>query len=137
MLYTSNAECRREEKSIDCFQTFVFSHCNFSYLLDQIKSKCMYWLRWKSEKDRTEPNELDELKYSKSLNQTTSYAHRHAILYLHAHIKYLFKNQKKRLLARILRNTLTEEYLCSLICFFVSACFYMYQNIYLFIAFKI
>ena len=49
-------------------------------------------------KDRTEPNELDELK---SLNQTTSYAHWHALLYLHAHIKYSFiypfKNQKKKL----------------------------------------
>ena len=31
-------------------------------LLDQIKSNCMYWLNWKSEKNRTEPNELDKLK---------------------------------------------------------------------------
>ena len=28
-------------------------------------------------KNRTEPNELDELQYSKLLNQTTSYAHWH------------------------------------------------------------
>ena len=32
-------------------------------------------------------NELDELEYSKSLNQTTSYAHWYAFLYLHAQIK--------------------------------------------------
>ena len=57
-------------------QAFVFSHCNSFYLLDQIKSK------W--EKNRTEPNELDKLKYSKSLNQTTSYTYWHAFLYLHA-----------------------------------------------------
>ena len=57
----------------------------------------MYWLHWKSEKNRTEPNELDELKCSKSLNQTTSYAHWYAFLYLHSHIKtfiYALKNQK-------------------------------------------
>ena len=29
----------------------------------------------KIRENRTEPNELDELKYSKSLNWTTSYAH--------------------------------------------------------------
>ena len=46
-------------------------------------------LHWKLEKYRTEPNELDELKYSKSLNQMTSYAHWHAFLYLHAYIKTL------------------------------------------------
>ena len=65
-------------------QAFIFCHCKFFYLLDQIKSNCMYWLHWKSEKDRTEPNELEELKCSKSLNQTTSYAHWYAFLYLHA-----------------------------------------------------
>ena len=36
----------------------------YFFLLDQIKSNRMYWLHWKSEKSRTEPNELDELKYS-------------------------------------------------------------------------
>ena len=130
-------------------QAFVFSHCNFFYLLNQIKSNCVYWLHWKSEKNRTEPNELDELKCSKSLNQTTSYAHWHAFLYLHAHIKYSFiypfKNQKKNWVkwakwAKILKNTLTEEHLCSLTsvtCFFVSACLNMYQNINSFIAFEI
>ena len=29
----------------------------------------------KSKKNRTEPNEVDELKYSKSLTQMTSHAH--------------------------------------------------------------
>ena len=61
-----------------CLQSLQFF---FHLLLDQIKSNCIYWLHWK-----TEPNELDELKYSKSLNQTTSYAHWHALLYLQAHI---------------------------------------------------
>ena len=60
------------------------------YLLDQIKSNCMYWLHWKLEKNRTEPNELVELKCSKSLDRVTSYAQGHAFLYLHAHIKTLF-----------------------------------------------
>ena len=81
-------------------QAFVFSHCKSFYLLDQIQSNCVFRLHLKSEKNRTEPNELDELKCSKSLNQTTSYAHWHAFLYLHAHIKtfiYLshIKSEKK------------------------------------------
>ena len=37
------------------------------YLLEEIKSNCMHWMHWKPEKNRTEPNELTELKYSKSL----------------------------------------------------------------------
>ena len=81
-------------------------------LLEEIKSNCMHWMHWKSDKKRTEPNELDELKYSKSLiqihlshlklekktklnklseleywktpSQMSSYAHWHAFLYLHA-----------------------------------------------------
>ena len=32
--------------------------------------------------------------------------------------------------AKMLKNTLTDEQLCSLICFFVSAFLNMYQNIY-------
>ena len=130
----------RKKVLITFHQDFVFSYCKSFYLLDQIKSNCMYWLHWKSEKDRTEPNELDELKCSKSLKQTTSYAHWHAFLYLHAHIKYLFlypiKNQIKKTWAKwakrakILKNTLTEEQLCSLSCFSVSACLNIYQNIY-------
>ena len=80
-------------------QGLFSSHCKPFYLLDQIKSNCMCWLYWKSEKDRTEPYELDELKCSKSL-QTTSYAHWHAFVYFHAHIKYLFiyriSNKKKQ-----------------------------------------
>ena len=56
----------------------------YFFLLDPIENNFMYWLHWKSEKNRTVPNELDELKYSKSLYQTTSYAYRHAFLYLHA-----------------------------------------------------
>ena len=43
------------------FQSLKF----FFFLLDQIKSNCMYWLHWKSEENGTEPNELDELEYSK------------------------------------------------------------------------
>ena len=124
---------------------FVFSHCKSFFLLDQINSNCMYWLHWKSEKNRTEPNELDELKCSKSLNQTISYAHWHAFLYLHAPIKtfiYPIKNQKKKTAkwakwAKMLKNALIDEQLCSLICFFVSALLNMFQNIYLFITFEI
>jgi len=72
----------------------------------------MYWLHWKSKKNRTKPNELDELKYSKLFNQTTSFAHWHAFLYLHALIKTLIyssylKSEKKSKL-----NELNElEYL--------------------------
>ena len=36
----------------------------------------MYWMHWKSEK-----NALDELKYSKSLTQMTSYAHWHVLIF--------------------------------------------------------
>ena len=91
---------RKKVVSIGHFSPcFYLQSLNFFYLLDQIKSNCMYWLHWKSEKNRTEPNELDELKCSKSLNQTISYAHWHAFLYLHAPIKtfiYPIKNQKKK-----------------------------------------
>ena len=85
---------RKKVINIGCF-----SPKKFFYLLDQIKSNYIYWLHWKSEKTRTEPNELDELKCSKSLNQTIGYAHWHAFLYLHAPIKtliYPIKNQKKK-----------------------------------------
>ena len=44
---------------------FYFQSLNSVYLSDQIKSNCLHWLYWKSESNRTEPNELDELKYSK------------------------------------------------------------------------
>ena len=59
-------------KNVTFHQTFT---AIFFYLLDQIKSNCMYLLHWKSEENRTETNELDELKCSKSLNQTISYTH--------------------------------------------------------------
>ena len=45
------------------------------YLFGLIKSNSMYSLQWNLEKNWTEPNELDQLKYSKSLTQMTSYAH--------------------------------------------------------------
>ena len=63
---TSNGGCRREEKSRkhwSLFTKFLSLVTALFYLLDQIKSHCMYWLHWKSQKNRTEPNELDELKY--------------------------------------------------------------------------
>ena len=41
----------------------------------------MHWMHWKSENNRFEPNELDELKYSKSLTQMTSYAHWYVLLF--------------------------------------------------------
>ena len=101
---TSNGDYRREDKVVTwvtLHQAFVFSHCNFFYLSDQIESNCMYWLHWNSEKNRTGPNDLNELKCSKSINQITNYAHWHAFLYLHAQIKtfiYLsYLNQIKRL----------------------------------------
>ena len=50
------------------------------YLLEEIKSDYMHWMHWKSVKNRTEPNELDELKYSKSLTLMTSYAHLHVFV---------------------------------------------------------
>ena len=125
---------------------FCLSSLQLFSLLDPIKSNIMYWLHWKSEKKRTEPKELDELKYLKSLNQTTSYAYRHA---LHAKIKtfihlfiYRFWNQKKEQAkwakrARILKNNLTDEQLCSLICFLIFACLNIYQYICSFITFEI
>ena len=87
---TSNSGYCREEKSCKHWSLLTklsFSVPAFFNLLDQIKSNFMYWLHWKSEKNRTEPNELDELKYSKSFNQTTNYVHWHAFLYLRAQIK--------------------------------------------------
>ena len=66
---TSNGGCHREEKNHEHWSLItklLSSVPVFFFLLDQIKSNCMYWLHWKSKKNRTEPNELDELKYSKS-----------------------------------------------------------------------
>ena len=122
------------------FQTLIFSECNFFYLLDQIKSNCMYLFHWKSEKNRTELKKLDKLKYSKSLQQITSYTHWHAFLYSHAQLEYLFIHLKwaeGAKWARILKNTLASEQLCSLTCFLISACLNMYKNIFSFISFKI
>ena len=101
-------------------QGFLSSHCKSFYLLDQIKSNCLYWSYQKSEKDRTEPNELDELKMIKITpdNQLGSLT---CFLYFHAHIKYLFIYPIKEkdwakwaYWARILKNTLIDEQLCSL-----------------------
>ena len=64
--------------------TFFLNHCDSFYLLDKIQNYWIYSLRWTSKKKRTDPNKLNELKYSKSLTQMTSYAHWHAFLYLHA-----------------------------------------------------
>ena len=76
---------------------FPISHRKDFHLLDFFISNRMYWAHLKSDKIR---NELDELKYSKSFEQTISYAHWQAFLYLHAHIKtfnYLshLKSEKK------------------------------------------
>ena len=106
----------------------------------------MHWMHWKSEKNRTEPNELNELKYSKSLTQMTSHAHWHVLvfacsdMYKNIHLSHLKleKNYAKwAKWARILKNTLTNEQLCSLTNFFVFACSDKYQNIYSFFRYKI
>ena len=52
---------------LQSLQFFLFIRVNQELLYESIALKIR--------KNRTEPNELDELKYSKSLNQTTSYAH--------------------------------------------------------------
>ena len=82
---------RKKVVSIGHFlPSFYFQTLHFFYLLYQIKSNCIYWLHWKSRENGTEPSKLDELKYSKSLNQISSYAHWNAFLYLHAQLKHLF-----------------------------------------------
>ena len=105
-----NGGCRREEKNCKHWSLFTMLLSSvtdfFFFLWHQIKSNCMYWLHWKSEKNRTEPNELDELKYSRLFNQTTSFAHFNAFLYLHALVKtliYLFylKSEKKSKLNKL------------------------------------
>ena len=121
---------------------------SFFHLLYQIKSYCINWLHWKLEKNRTEQNKLDKLEYLKSFIKTTSYAHWHAFLYLHAQTRvqisiHLFhlkseKNWAKwAKWARLLKNIHTDEQPCSWICFLVFACSNMHQNIYLSIPFKI
>ena len=105
----------------------------------------MYLMHWKFEKNRNEPNELAELKYSKSLTQMTSYAHWYVLLfacsdmYQNIYLFIPFKIRKKDWAkwARILKNTLTDEQLCSLTCFIVFACLNIYKNIYSFITFEI
>ena len=63
----------------------------------------MHWMHWKSEKNRTEPNELDELKYSKSLTQMTSHAHWHVLvfacsdMYKNIHLSHLKLEKKTKL----------------------------------------
>ena len=74
---------RKKVVSIGHFSPSAYlQSLHFFYLLDQINSNCMYRLHWKSEKIMIEPNELDEQRYSKLLNQMTSYAHWHTFLYL-------------------------------------------------------
>ena len=67
-IYSLVIGVRKKVISIGHFSP-CFCHQSLKYLLDKIKSNCMYWLHWKSEKNRTEPNELDELKYSNSTRQ--------------------------------------------------------------------
>ena len=83
--------------------------------------KQLFALVENQKKKKTEPNELDELKYSKKFNQTTSFAHWHAFLYVYALIKtffILFKIKEKEQAkwaewAKMLKNALTDEQLCS------------------------
>jgi len=88
-------------------------------------------------KNSIEPNELDKLKYSKSLKQTTSYAHWNVILYLHAQLKYLFilfEIRKKTKLNELneLEYSKTPSQMSSSAhpCFLIYACLNMYQNIF-------
>ena len=140
-------------------QTFVFSHCNFCHLFDQIKSNSMYWLHWHayfvfacSNQNINllilfEMSELNELEYLKTPSQISSSAHWHAFLYLHAYIKTLFylsylKSEKKSKLNGLnkleyLKKALTDEQLCLLTCFFLFTCSNKYENIYLFVIFEI
>ena len=91
-------------------------------LFDQIKSNCVFRLHLKSEKNRTEPNELDELKCSESIIQTLTcfpaFACSHQNIYLFIPIKIRKKDWAKwARWARMLKNTLTDEHLYSLTCF--------------------
>ena len=105
----------------------------------------MYWMHRKSDKNRTEPNELDELKYSKSLTRWPI-MHTDMFSYLHAQtcIKTFMPSKIRKKdwakwakWARILNNTLTDEQPCLLTCFLAFACSDKYQNIYSFFRFNI
>ena len=118
LLITSNGGYRPKEKSRKhCqlstkFMSLVIAI--FFYLLEWIKSNCMYWLHWKLQKNRT------------------SYTHWHAFLYFHAktyvktfiyslHLKEKRKDWAKWTeWAGLHKNTLTDKQLCSLTCFLVS-----------------
>ena len=70
------------------------------------------------------------------------YVQWHTLFYLHAYFKtfsYPVQYQKKDWvkLAKILKNTFTDEQLCALTCFWVFSCSNMYQNIYFFIRLRI
>ena len=73
------------------------------YLFEDLKSNCMHWIHWKSEKNRFEPNELNELKYSKSLTQMTSHAHWHVLvfacsdMYQNIHLSHIKLKKKTKL----------------------------------------
>ena len=66
-------------------QIFLFVRSNQEQLL------C--WLYWKSEKDRTEPYELDELKRSKSLQTTTDMLSCISMLTLNIYLFIPFKRE--------------------------------------------
>ena len=69
---------------------FVFSHCNFLLFIRLNKGteyQRKIGLAQMREKNRTGPNELDELKYSESLTQIISYVHWHALLHAQTSIK--------------------------------------------------
>ena len=69
---------------------FCFQSLQIFLSVRSNQGQFMYWFRWKSEKSRTEPNELDYLKYSKSFNQTTSYTYAIPMLSLMLYLCYTF-----------------------------------------------
>ena len=64
----------------------------------------MNWLQNEIAKWEKNRNELDELKYSKSLIQLTSYAHWHTFLYLHAQTELIELNEHIFLCKKSLKN---------------------------------
>ena len=64
---------RKKVISIGCFSPWFRLQSLQTFLLVRLNQEQLYVLI--APKNRTEPNELDELKYSKSLNQIFSYAH--------------------------------------------------------------
>ena len=130
--YTSNGGYRREQKKHWSLFTMALTSATVIFFNCYIKSSVIVYIECtKNQRKIGQLNELAEQKHSKSLTQMTTYAHWHVFVFVClnkyqniylSHWKFLKNWAKWAKWARLLKNSLTDEQLCSLTCFLVFAC---------------